>query len=852
MSRQKIDYGIDLGTTNSSVAKMEKGSPVVIKDFKYQKDIIRSCVAFHKKKKIYAGNDAINRYNKESLKAVKEFNKADENTYQRNSFIEFKRTMGTEAKYKSSYMGKEYTSEELSAELLKTLRNNVKNYNDEDIFAAVITVPAKFRQSQIDATQRAAELAGFKHCILLQEPIAASMAYGLDSEEIDGYWIVFDFGGGTFDVALMNVEEGIMKVVDTEGDNHLGGKNIDFAIVDDILLPWIQEKYVLKNEEAIKLFREPLKMYAERAKKELSTEKKAEILTDDPIGVDEEGNEVELDLTITLDEFNNVAVPIFQRAVDLTKELLGENNMKPGELETIILIGGPTQSQTLRNMLKEEITEKINTRVNPMTAVTRGATLFAATEDIPGDLQERDTSKIQLRLKYPETTVETQEIVGVTIEREKCEGEVPEDIYIEIIRSDKGWTSGKTKIEDDSEIIKLQLKSGETNNYEIMLYDDKGNKLDCEPDNFTIINGFNPANATLPCNVGIEIIDTSSAKPKNILAPIKGLEKNQSLPAKGKGTFKTQQDIRPGKKEDRINIPIYEGKPGTKAITNEYVNRVIITGEDLPQFLPAGSEVEITLNIDSSRRIKFEAFFPYIDETIEIEIDVSENIQKAPEADELTQNIEREKHRVHMMKESGLISETKAQEFLSTLEEISDLFKNTDDIDTRVQAKDRLNQIIQEVDKLEEQAQWPNMEKRLEEAFEHAKTANDRFGDEKSAKVLEELRREYDEVLDKRNVNVAKDLERKLGGFVFSVQSKHVGFWITIIKSIDDNFSVHNWKNKTEARRLLDEAKRIIATNPNKEQLSSIVQALFNQMVDPSRAKVPTGIGKSGKEILTK
>ncbi len=847
MSRRKIDYGIDLGTTNSSIARMEKGVPVIIKDYKYQKDIIRSCVAFHKKKKIFAGNDALDRYNEESREAVKKFIESGGDSYQRNSFIEFKRTMGTEAKYKSSYMGKEYTSEELSAELLKALRNNVKKDKGEEIFAAVITVPAKFRQSQIDATQRAAELAGFKYCILLQEPIAASMAYGLDAEKIDGYWLVFDFGGGTFDVALMNVEEGIMKVVDTEGDNHLGGKNIDFAIVDEILLPWVQGKYVLKNEEAIKLLREPLKDYAERVKKELSTEKKAEILTVEPLGVDEEGNEIELELSITLDEFNKVAGPIFQRAVNLTKKLLKANKIKSSELETIVLIGGPTQSQILRKILKEEITKKINTSVNPMTAVTVGATLFAATEDMPEDLQERDASKIQLKLKYPETTVETQEILGVTIEREKCEGEIPEEIYIEIIRSDKGWTSGKTKIEGDSEIINLLLKPGETNNYEIMLSDDKGNKLDCEPDNFTIINGIKTAKATLSRYIGIEIIDTSSAKPKNILAPIKGLEKNQSLPAKGKGTFKTQQDIRPGKNEDRIKIPIYEGEPGTRAITNEYVNRVIITGEDLPQFLPAGSEVEITLKIDSSRRIKFEAFFPYIDESIEI--DVPENVQKAPEADELTQNIEREKHRIHLMKEDGLIDESSSQEILSELEGISDLFRNTDDADTRVQAKERLNEVVQQIDSLEQKAQWPNMEKRLKEAFDRAETVNDRFGNDESTEVLKQLEGELDVVLEEKKMDVAIHLEGKLNSFAFEVQSQHVGFWIAMIKSIDDNFEVHDWKDKAAAKRLLNEAKNIIATNPNKEQLSSITRALFDQMVNPMEAKVPAGIDK---EKLTK
>ena len=117
--------------------------------------------------------------------------------------------MGTDKSYPSSFMEKEYTSEQLSSEILKTLKSFI---TDDDISSAIITVPAKFNTTQIDATQKAAELAGFSHVELLQEPIAASMAYGLDAGKTDGFWLVFDFGGGTFDSALIKVEEGIMKV----------------------------------------------------------------------------------------------------------------------------------------------------------------------------------------------------------------------------------------------------------------------------------------------------------------------------------------------------------------------------------------------------------------------------------------------------------------------------------------------------------------------------------------------------------------------------------------------------------------------------------------------------------------
>jgi len=245
MLRTRIDYGIDLGTTNSAISRMDNGDVKIIKsDESTQTDTTPSCVHFNKKQILFVGQKAFNLLGDETLKAFKEYSKTKNMEDGTNTFIEFKRTMGEGHKYKSSNMKREFTSEELSAEVLKKLKGFVR---DEQLDSIVITVPAMFRQSQLDATQRAAELAGFKYCELLQEPIAASLAYGIDTKQISAYWVVFDFGGGTFDAALMKVEEGIMKVLDTDGDNHLGGKNIDYALVDKILLHYLTSQFKIES-----------------------------------------------------------------------------------------------------------------------------------------------------------------------------------------------------------------------------------------------------------------------------------------------------------------------------------------------------------------------------------------------------------------------------------------------------------------------------------------------------------------------------------------------------------------------------------------------------------------------------
>lgn len=238
MSRTKIDYGIDLGTTNSAIVRMESGEPK-IKKTDTLKDTMPSCVYFNKKKSISVGDSAYNSYKRDKLGGMRSSKLGSS-----NAFIEFKRTMGTDKSYPSSFMEKEYSSEQLSSEILKKLKSFI---TDDDISSAIITVPAKFNTTQIDATQKAAELAGFSYVELLQEPIAASMAYGLDAGKTDGFWLVFDFGGGTFDSALIKVEEGIMKVVDTEGDNHLGGKDIDYAVVDSVIIPYLKKEYSIDS-----------------------------------------------------------------------------------------------------------------------------------------------------------------------------------------------------------------------------------------------------------------------------------------------------------------------------------------------------------------------------------------------------------------------------------------------------------------------------------------------------------------------------------------------------------------------------------------------------------------------------
>ena len=829
--RQKIDFGIDLGTTNSAIAVMQDGESIIIKsDEGQQMDTTPSCVLFNKKKTMFVGLQAKQGIARDAVRNFKQRKSTPPNGYQ-----EFKRNMGTDYQYVSDHMDRQYSPEQLSAELLKKLTGYVR---DETINAAVITVPAMFEQRQLDATQRAAELAGFDYCELLQEPIAASIAYGIKPNSTDGYWLVFDFGGGTFDVALMHVDEGIMKVVDSEGDNHLGGKDLDDAIVDHLLIPQLLEQYELEDtvstSEGKKLLQMALKFYAEEAKIALSSKSKWTGFIED-IGEDDDGEEIEAAIEITLDRYSTVISPIFQKAIDITLDLIARNNLSRTDLNSLILVGGPTFQQTLRRMLEEQITENIDTSIDPMTAVAKGATLFASTKDIPRDLQKRDMSKAQLTLKYPETTVETEEHLGLRVDREGSTTDLPANFTLEVIRGDGAWSSGRLTVENDVELLELQLNAGKTNHFQIKLFTPEGNAIACEPSSLTIIQGVKIASATLPLSIGLEIYDTLSTKQG--VWPVSGLEKNKTLPAKGKGTFKTMQDIRPGMHEDIIEIPLYEmnyGKEGSKALLNTKYGVFKITGADLPSFLPKGSDIEITLNIDSSRRGNLSVYIPAVDESFDI------IIKSEISTDTPTTTLKREINQARTTAR-GLAStgNRKAEEKLQELDKAEKLLdERGEDRDTKEKISSQLKETLIELDSYEEQDSWPKAELALENALESLREINEQNGNARTRNIFYDFESQTRQIIAKQDIIGAKKLEEDIGSLKFSLMTEDISFWISFIVYMDEEFNNIDWTDESAAFSGIQQLKRLLQTDPSKEQLEDAVLSVARLMTPESRAEM--------------
>jgi len=847
MARTKIDYGIDLGTTNSAISRMENGEPLTLRT-DVQKEIAPSCVAFNKGKSVFVGDGAFRAYRSESQRALIKGTEM-------NSFIEFKRTMGTDKTYYSSHMGKEYHSEELSAEILKGLKSYI---TDETIKSVIVTVPAKFTINQKDATLRAATLAGFEHCELLQEPIAASMAFGLDSKNKDGYWLVFDFGGGTFDAALLKVEDGIMKVLDTEGDNYLGGKNLDYAIVEEIMLPHIQNEYsiskILNDGNNAQKFKEALKFLAEDIKNQLSFKDSYNLYVDPgDAGIDDDKEEIEIDLTVNQDILKNTFGPIFQKAIDICKSLLERNNLNGDKLDSLILVGGPTYSPILRKMLEEQIT-KPDISVDPMTVVSKGAALFASTVDVSDEIKERqrDKTKIQLEFGYETTTVEEEEFVTVKILQDKTEGEIPDKVFVDIVRNDNAWKSGKKEIDDKGDIIEVKLNAGKANAFNVLAYNEQGDLVPSEPSDFTIIQGSKIGSATLPYNIGIEI--KSRASGKVVFMCIKGLEKNQSTPVTGIANgLKTQKRIRPGMKEDTLKIPLYQGEhkaDGTRAIHNTHVYDVIITGEDLPKLLPEGSDVDLTVKVDTSERITLSAYFPTLDYTHEIEVP-SNTTQSEIDPNWLESEINKAQQTLNLIKQEGVYTDQEKLDKLDT--EISETKKRLEngkgDSSEKSGCLNDLRSSLKKLDIIQAASEWPTIENELKDVFYRLEETNKQFGNDKFNGIIEQFKEQIPEIIKERNVKVAQEMIDNMRQMDFALVDQGLGsqMEIMLLKNFNDDFDTLDWKDKNRARMTLDRGLQMAANNPSKDNLRQVVIELYNLLPDTQK---PIIGGGSGDELV--
>lgn len=342
--------GIDLGTTNSCVAIMEGKEAKVLENPDGQRTT-PSVVAF-KNGNIIIGDSA-------KRQAVTN----------PNTISSIKRKMGTSEKINIS--GKEYTPEQISAEILRYIKSYAEKKIGEKITKAVITVPAYFNDAQRQATKNAGKIAGLEVERIINEPTAAALAFGIDKTNKEQKVLVYDLGGGTFDVSILDLADGTFEVLATAGDNHLGGDDFDQYIIDWMVNEFKKDNGI--NLKTDKMAMQRLKEEAEKAKKNLSSQLQVEIAA--PFITARDGNPLHLNLTLIRAKFNEMTKDLVQRTIAPVKKALTDAKLKADNLDQILLVGGSTRIPAVQEAIKKELKKEPNRSINPDEVVAIGAAI---------------------------------------------------------------------------------------------------------------------------------------------------------------------------------------------------------------------------------------------------------------------------------------------------------------------------------------------------------------------------------------------------------------------------------------------------------------------------------------------
>ncbi|MBT2208938.1 Hsp70 family protein [Actinomadura sp. NEAU-AAG7] len=698
MTRTTIDFGIDLGTTNSAIAVLGGVDAKVFKNVDGS-ETTPSAVRVDQRNRLYVGREA------------KERSEQDPE----NTCVEFKLRMGTTGRPKVFRdAGRSMEPEELSAEVLKSLKRDVESVGDE-VAAAVITVPAAFELSACEATKRAAELAGLAQAPLLQEPTAAALAYGFQAEVENAFWLVYDFGGGTFDAAVVNMRDGEFNVVNHRGDNLLGGKLIDWKIVETLLIPAVVQRYgfadFTRGNPRWPAAVNTLKLAAEAAKIQLSRRESVDI---DVVLVDAREQRFEFDFDLRRGDIERIAEPYIARSVDLCRRALKESGLGPGDVEKVLLVGGTTLSPYLRERIadpREGLGIAIDQSQDPLTVVAKGAAIFAGSKrlEVRPSLAKPDPGAYSVELEYSPTGPETEPFVGGRVTGPEAAG-----LAVEFVNAEArpAWRSGRIPLSDEGTFTAtLWAERGRRNTFGIELTDASGTALGVSPDRLDYTVGAVETQPLLQQTLGVGLDG-------NEFLPL--LPRNTPLPARRNVEMRTTVAVNRGTGEGMIRIPVMEGEHD-RADRNLRIGRLVVEPNQVRRDVPEGSAVDFTIVVDESRLVVARAYVPLLDEEFEHVINM--RTETVPKHEDLVRDSKAEKHRLETVRRRLTeIGDARATELLLRI----DRDRLVRDVESKVEAArgdtteaiegGKLILVLRAaVDDIEDALEWPELVRESQE-----------------------------------------------------------------------------------------------------------------------------------------
>jgi molecular chaperone DnaK len=522
-----------------------------------------------------------------------------------NVAIEFKRWLGQKDRKLFPSIGKEFSSEELSAEILKALKEDVKRATGEEVTSAVITVPAAFGALQCEATARAAEFAGLIEAPLLQEPVAAAIGYGIKPGSENQKWLVFDLGGGTLDIAVVSTKDGRLNVLEHRGNNLLGGKDVDRLILEEVVIPSLKTQFDVRSLDtgARSRLRSRLLAKAEEAKIDLSREEEVVISLFD-LGVDDAGTPIEQEIVVTRARLAEVMDKLLTQCCTLVGEAIEGARIQANDLDRILLVGGPTQSPLVRARLRSEFGIPVDFSVDPMTVVGRGAAIYAATlEKTTQAPILKSPEAVMLKLAFEPVSADLQpSVAGMVTSSDKA-------VQVKIDAEGGGWTSGWLSTSGGFFETTVQLSPADITTFWTYARDSRGRLLETQPSEFRIRHGLVPTAPPLPHTLSFELLG-SDGKPQ--LDPV--FPKGSPLPVEKTIRYRAAHSVSPDRPDSSLAIKLWEGEFLSDPDTNEWVCNLVLAHDGVKRAIPQGSEIEVDIKISTSRLINVSAFVPVLNQ----------------------------------------------------------------------------------------------------------------------------------------------------------------------------------------------------------------------------------------------
>jgi molecular chaperone DnaK len=736
MSDKPLYVGFDLGTTNSAAAVFDGDQTTVIRNSQGE-SLTPSVVRIDAQGRVTVGS-----------KARRYLERDGENTHH-----EFKRLMGTGKAIEFPAAKLRKQPAELAALILASMRKDVEDQLGVAPERAVISVPALFELPQSAATSEAAQLAGFERVELLQEPIASALAAGWSAEREGGAWLVYDLGGGTFDASLLETADGFLRVVGHDGDNFLGGRDFDWALVDWAIAQLAargQAKLSRGNPAHAGAIRQ-LKQAAEEVKIELSRSTSALLVPASPLAF--EGDEIDVELELDRSTLETLTSGLLERSVEVCRRLLRHNRVSPSDLSKIVFVGGPTNMPSLRDRVGALLGAPIAEGHDPMTLVAQGAAIYAATAGLDGRPASARASKVRGRrlwLQFPAVSSDlSPHVVGRVVDGE---GQKPTKLVLE--RGDGLWQSASTAIDGEGGfVVGVELVPRKSNVFKLVASDQKGDLVPVDPPTITIVQGVTISDPPLSRTIGVALANDAVRI---------YFERGTPLPAKRTFTHHTVESVAKGAEGSVIKIPIVQGE-FDRAHLCRLVGTLEIPSLEVRASLPAGTEVELTLELDRGGRLSAKALVGAIDQVFE---QVAHLLVPAADPDVLEATIEATRKRLFQLRGDAFRQSLpqilpildRVEQGLHEVERDLEAARGGND-DAGQRARRSLIELDAELEEVEQTKRWPELEERRIRTMTWASSALAQYGTPREQKLFEEVSAAIDRAAADKD---PRELQRQL------------------------------------------------------------------------------------------